>query len=735
MGDLNNVFNFDQVDEDNGETLSSLSLTDDDEESDDTDEVEMDSNFSSDSDSESNQPDENIDDANDNADELDGEDNSQFNDENNVILPRLYENSSLTVDESVLMLLDLYSQNQCTKASLSGTLLMLDKLLPNNNRLPRTIFKLFKYVENLVPSVDIIKHFYCQECFYYLGIVNKIDKCTVCNANKNQFFYFFERDINQIIKCLFEEQNLAVKLKVNNHTNRHIIADITDGSEYRRVNSRINRGPYDLTLILNTDGVALSKSSKTHTWPLMFTIAELPEHLRDIFIIPIGLWCDHKCKPSMNTFLKPFCEKLKKCFNEGVRWTDSVTGNEFVSKIVAPLIIADAPARALVQNIQNFNGKYGCNVCEVKMKLCQRIEGKRSKRIYAFNKNGAKLRDSRRIKKQILKLASLENVPHIKGVKGDTILSKLPLIDLGTCVIPEYMHSALLGVGRQFTNIFVTKQGPWSLKNVSEEINNFLLKIRPPTFVNRIPRRITDFKLFKASEYYYFILFYSLPALTNYLPEKYFNHWILFVKSLFILLQNEITKDDLKTAERLLNSFVKETEILYGDREMSYNIHQLVHFALMVKRWGPLRVTSAFGFENFNGFLAHGTHGTKHLGKEIMNNLKITQGIQILRGRVTANDELGKTEKANEFIGKNLEITFNENESELLRSSTFELDNLKFYSRAKIHKEIYTSENYKTTKTNNFTVQLDLTDGSIIYGSICFFFWNGKFDGYCFASI
>ncbi|XP_057321195.1 plasmepsin X-like isoform X3 [Microplitis mediator] len=143
VGDLNYVFNFDQVDEDNGETLSSLSLTDDDEESDDTDEVEMNSNFSSNSDSESNQPDENIDDANDNADELDGEDNSQFNDENNVILPRLYENSSLTVDESVLMLLDLYSQNQWVKASLSGTLLMLDKMLPNNNRLPRTIFKLF----------------------------------------------------------------------------------------------------------------------------------------------------------------------------------------------------------------------------------------------------------------------------------------------------------------------------------------------------------------------------------------------------------------------------------------------------------------------------------------------------------------------------------------------------------------------------------------------------------------
>ncbi|CAD6208522.1 GSCOCG00010524001-RA-CDS, partial [Cotesia congregata] len=176
---------------------------------------------------------------------------------------------------------------------------------------------------------------------------------------------------------------------------------------------------------------------------------------------------------------------------------------------------------------------------------------------------------------------------HVKGVKGHTVVSKLPLIDLGTCLLPEYMHSALLGVGRQFAEIYVNKKGPWNLKNFLE----------------------------------------------NRLPQKYLEHWMLFVKGLYMLLQGQITKQDIINAKELLTEFVKQTEILYSDRELSYNLHQLIHYPLIVERWGPLKHTSAFSFENFNGFLTHNTHGTKHLGQEIMNHLKIIEGIQVLKNR------------------------------------------------------------------------------------------------------
>lgn len=44
------------------------------------------------------------------------------------------------------------------------------------------------------------------------------------------------------------------------------------------------------------------------------------------------------------------------------------------SKVVALIIIADAPTRASIQNIKNFNGKYGCNICELKMQPCKGVD-------------------------------------------------------------------------------------------------------------------------------------------------------------------------------------------------------------------------------------------------------------------------------------------------------------------------------------------------------------------------
>lgn len=47
---------------------------------------------------------------------------------------------------------------------------------------------------------------------------------------------------------------------------------------------------------------------------------------------------------------------------------------------------------------------------------------------------------------------------YVKGVKGHSIISNLPLLDLGTCLLPEYMHSVLLGVGKQFAQLWFTKK-------------------------------------------------------------------------------------------------------------------------------------------------------------------------------------------------------------------------------------------------------------------------------------
>lgn len=159
----------------------------------------------------------------------------------------------------------------------------------------------------------------------------------------------------------------------------------------------------------------------------------------------------------MNTFLRPFCEKLQECFHRGITWIHPITSEAITSKVVAPLIIADAPARAQVLNITNFNGNFGCNVCEISTIQSKKIIGKKTSRIYPF-KVDCTLRSGDRMEEQARQLRHQLDKTDIKGVKGYCMLSCLPLIDIGTCVLPEYMHSVLLGVVKQFIKLWLTKR-------------------------------------------------------------------------------------------------------------------------------------------------------------------------------------------------------------------------------------------------------------------------------------
>lgn len=641
---------------------------------------------------------------------------------------RLYPQSEATLDETVLDLVRMYVERGCTKSLLSYTLNMILKTMPKNHSFPTSIYKLFKYVKNVAPRFTSTEHFYCNNihCMQYIG--KKKSQCDSCLDNA-ELESFYEIDISEQVTHMFRYRGLADKLNVPTSIKKTSISDITDGSEYIRVNSRDGRRPFDLTLILNTDGISLSKSSKSSCWPLMFTITELPEYLRESFMIVAGIWCSKKCNPVMNTFLMPFCIKLHEYYHKGISWIHPRTNEMCKTKIVVPLIVADAPARAKIQNILNFNGRYGCNTCEIKMKKCLGDEQARVTRSYPFLEN-IRLRNGKRMEIQAEKVSQNTKIKNIKGVKGKTIISSLPFLDLGTCLPPEYMHSTLLGVGLQCMTFFFDSSGPWSIRKSAREIDNQFLKIRPPHFFSRMPRRILEnLKSFKASEIYNWILFYSCPLMQNFQCEKYFQHWLLFVESLFTLLQRSITENELKKTEILLKLFVRDFCKLYGERSATYNVHQLLHLVVCVRRWGPLWAWSAFSFESFNGQLTKLTHGTKHIGQELLHKLQLVRGLQILKHQIDERSSMASNNPIIQQLDNNnvkgihrLNIKLNDIERNILVSKgLLDLRHCKFYQRGIVHGEEYTSLSYKDTMYNSFTVCIKRQDNSSIYGMIRFY--------------
>ncbi|KAK3929596.1 CRISPR-associated endonuclease Cas9 [Frankliniella fusca] len=386
-----------------------------------------------------------------------------------------------------------------------------------------------------------------------------------------------------------------------------------------------------------------------------------------------GVWCD-KTEPPMNTLLKPIVETVVAIQQEGgVLWKHPQTASEHRTRVRVSGIVADAPARAKVQNILSHSGNQGCNTCEQSMQrlpltpeeIIARRNGVkvRCKRAYIYQEIPARLRTHARMKRQANQ--AYHTNQNVEGVKGPTWVSRFPKLDVARCVFAEYMHGTCLGVSRHFLKVWLT-------------------------------------------------------CISGKLPGRHVQHWSLLVASIFLLLKEEISNEDLDRAKTMLNEFVRNVSVLYRDWDYVYNVHQLCHLPLYVKRFGPLWSTSAFFFEGCNGNLAGLIHGTKNRGKELMKNIRIAHGVQILRSHVE-NRLLN--------CGSNIPRTFQllskvknaslEADVELLRSKGFNVHIIKdIFARAKKGRYILTSKLYtREKKRGNFTIKY-LSCGASGYADI-----------------
>lgn len=108
-----------------------------------------------------------------------------------------------------------------------------------------------------------------------------------------------------------------------------------------------------------------------------------------------------------------------------------------------------------------------------------------------------------------------------------------------------------------------------------KEIDTLLLSIKPPSEITRTPRSLFDRKLWKASEWKNFLLYYSFSCLQSVnMPKKYLHYWFLLVYSINIFLQEQFSEIEFIKATKALRKFVLSIENIYGTPElMKYNFH------------------------------------------------------------------------------------------------------------------------------------------------------------------
>lgn len=427
-----------------------------------------------------------------------------------------------------------------------------------------------------------------------------------------------------------------------------VLTDITDGTEYRKLletGGFLASSPFNLTAVLNTDGVNLYSSSKVELWPLFIAINEIsPKHrfARENLLL-IGIW-QGKGKPPFQVLMEHVGNDLNELYNKGVEIT--VEKKVIKAKLSVICGVFDLPAKASLLNMTFYNGAESCITCEEPGFVTK--QGKGSARCYPYREvnEKAKIRTHEEVVEHMKNATAKKRVKGFKGLSG---LVAIKSYDLVKGTVPDYMHCVLLGIthtllGKWFSpresgkSYFIGKH----IKTVSKRLQN----IKPPQSIERLPRDLEKhYASLKATELQAWLLFYAIPCLAGILPDEYLKHFAYLSESIYILLGDNISVAHLERSGSLLNTFYAEFAHLYGAGSCGLNVHNAcAHLLWYVQLWGPIWAWSCFPFEDANATLLQSTHGTGNVTMQIMK-YKQAESSMRQKGFESAEASLWKVNK------------------------------------------------------------------------------------------
>ena len=533
-------------------------------------------------------------------------------------------------DQDVMSLILAFSiRHSLSKVAIRDLLDLLHALGTTTN-VPESRYKLMKSVMEEI-SEQKFTHFYCSACLAYVD--SDADACRECKEGFSRKKalkdgqYFLYMPLHDQVKELLESGYLEREM-VSRDRDEHL-RDSVDGEMARQLSEAPDLSR--LTINWNFDGLPIYKSSNASLWPILIQINELCPKARKEQMLMCGLWFGAK-KPLWATYSKPFLKELGSLGSDGISW---MRDNEPMRTTIGTLaIVCDSPARCMVQGIHQFNGAFGCTWCLHEGTVVPRGDG--TTRVYEHQTEVPKRTQNNIISSA--KKVVRENLIHHNGVKGATPLLLLPRgcgIDVVKSFAVDYMHAVLLGVVRQFLDLWFSSKWSsfrFSLRGNLRVADSRLLGVRPPQDLSRTPRTLRDGSHWKASECRNWLLYYSVPVLFQILPTRYMEHWCLLVSAIFILLKEKLTVAEVLRAEQKLSAFSRGVGVLYGQEHMSSNVHACLHLAESVKSFGPLWACSSFPFEGYMMKIKKFFSGTTYLPQQVANTFLM---LRIIRNGVS----------------------------------------------------------------------------------------------------
>jgi hypothetical protein len=218
---------------------------------------------------------------------------------------------------------------------------------------------------------------------------------------------------------------------------------------------------------------------------------------------------------------------------------------------------------------------------------------------------------------------SLKRKVSFEGVKDSTPFASLTTLPEGEIVDP--VHAIYEGTFYALHQIWFNSSS-WEkdyylgTAHIRNSINEILKKVKLPTDYPRLRRDIQQFQHFTANEYKNYMHHISIYIFKSILPEMFFNHYLLYVLFVRILSKPEISNDDIVHASTLIHRFVAEFKDLYGNENMTFNLHCHLHLPMQVLKFGGFDKINVFPLEGYFKICRSLYYGTKAIGEQILRN-------------------------------------------------------------------------------------------------------------------
>ncbi|XP_071572521.1 uncharacterized protein [Temnothorax nylanderi] len=394
------------------------------------------------------------------------------------------------------------------------------------------------------------------------------------------------RNVNALLKILsfYGHSDLPIDVRTLMKTPRNVSYKIQPMNDGYYVHFGLTGGlkrsiakyfqviPYKIEININCDGLPLFKSSRAQFWPILVSIET------DFYTEPIvvGIYYGDKKPADANIYLKEFIIDMTEILDNGL------DNDGHKCCVIIKAIVCDAPAKSFLTYTKGHNGYFGCSKCIQ--------EGDVVGHRITFPEIDSELRTDHSFQYQ-------QQPEHHVGYSDLLNLN----IGMVSQVVLDYMHLVCLGVIKRLIQFWV--KGTKNVRLTNEQLQAASRIIQSmKCFITkefcRKPRSLNDIDRWKATELRQFLLYTGPVVLKSVLRKDLYNHFLSLSVAIRILSDPKLCLVMNGYARSLLCWFVSHYGELYGPEYITYNVHNLVHLASDVTRFGCLDKFSAFKFEN-----------------------------------------------------------------------------------------------------------------------------------------